>query len=67
MRVGGSGTKLSINGVEQPLVASLFVGDTALLAESESKLQKVEDEFNKSCKTRANVAKKEKFLCLLNC
>lgn len=52
VRVGVSGTKLTTDDVEQPLVGSLFVDDTVLLAESKSELQKVGDEFNRSCRKK---------------
>ncbi len=46
------GSRLKVRGVEQPVVAGLYVDDTMLLAESEGMLQRIVDEFNKVCKRR---------------
>ncbi len=44
--------RLSVRGVEQPLVAGLYADDTVLLAESERKLQRIVDEFDRVCRMR---------------
>ncbi len=52
MKGGGRdlGARLNVRGVEQPVVASLYVDDTVLLAEREWMLQKIVDEFDRVCK-----------------
>ncbi len=54
IKVGGRdlGATLNVRGVEQPLVAGLYVDDTVLLAESEGRLQKIVDIFDRVCKRR---------------
>ncbi len=52
VRVRDLGARLNVGGVEQPVVASLYVDDTLLLAESEGMLQMIVDEFDKVCKRR---------------
>ncbi len=54
MKVGvwDLGARLNVRGVEQPLVAGLYVDDTVLLAESERVLQWIVDEFDTVCKRR---------------
>ncbi len=54
--------RLNVKGVEQPVVASLYVDDTVLLAESEGMLQRTVDEFDRLCKRRklkVNAGKKQ--------
>ncbi len=46
------GARLNVRGVEQPVVAGLYVDDTVLLAESEGDLQRVVNEFYSVCKRR---------------
>ncbi len=46
------GASLNVRGVEQSLVAGLYVDDTVLLAESEGMLQRIVDEFDRICKRR---------------
>ncbi len=52
VRVRDLGAKLNVRGVEQSLVAGLYVDDTMLLAESEGMLQRIVDEFDRLCKSR---------------
>ncbi len=52
VRVRDLGARLNVRGVEQPLVAGLYVDDTVLLAESEGMLQWTVDEFGRVCKRR---------------
>ncbi len=51
-REGDLGTRLTVGGMEQPMVAYLFADDTVLLVESESILQRVVDEFDTIYKRR---------------
>ncbi len=43
---------MNVRGVEQPLVVGLYADDTVLLAESEGKLQRIVDEFDRVCRRR---------------
>ncbi len=54
MKVGvrDLGARLNVRGVEQPVVASLYVDDTVLLAESKGMLQRIVDEYDRVCKRR---------------
>ncbi len=52
VRVRDLGARLNVRGVEEPVVASLYVDDTVLLAESEGMLQEIVDEFDRVCKKR---------------
>ncbi len=54
MKVGvwDLGARLHVRGVEQPLVAGLYVDDTVLLAETEGMLQRIVNEFERVCKRR---------------
>ncbi len=54
MKVGvrNLGARLTVRGVEQPLVVGLYADDTVLLAESEGMLQMIVDEFDRVCKRR---------------
>ncbi len=54
MKVGvrDLGARRNVKGVEQPLVAGLYVDDTVLLAESEGMLQRIVDEFDRVCRRR---------------
>ncbi len=54
MKVGvrDLGARLNVRGVEQPLGVGLYVDDTVLLAESDGRLQRIVDEFERVCKRR---------------
>ncbi len=54
MKVGiwNLGARLNVRRVEQPVVASLYMDDTVLLAESEGMLQRILDEFDRVYKRR---------------
>ncbi len=52
VRVWDGGARLNVRGVEQPLVAGLYVDDTVLLAETGGMLQRIVDEFDRVCKRR---------------
>ncbi len=59
-KVGKVGARLKLNGVDWSVAACLLVDDTVLLAESESKLQRVVDQFHSVCsrkKLRVNAGK----------
>ncbi len=46
------GSRSNVIGVEQHLVAGLYVNDKVLLAESEGILQRIVDEFDRVCRRR---------------
>ncbi len=52
VEVWDSGARLNVRGVEQPVVAGLYVDDTVLLAESEGMLQRIVDKFDRVCKRK---------------
>ncbi len=52
VRVQDLGARLNVRGVEQPVVASLYAGDTVLLAESKGMLQRIVDELDRVCNRR---------------
>ncbi len=54
MKVGvwDLGARLNVRGVEKPLVVSLCADGTMLLAESERRLQRIEDEFDRVYRRR---------------
>ncbi len=52
IKVRDLGSRLNVRGVEQPLMAGLYVDDIVLLAESERMLQRIVDEFDRVCKRR---------------
>ena len=51
-KVGKVGARMNVEGERWWLVTSLFADDSVLMAESESELQKIVDEFNMVCKRR---------------
>ncbi len=54
MKVGvwDLGARLNVRGVEQHVVAGLYVDDTVLLPESEGMRKRIVDEFDRVCKRR---------------
>ncbi len=52
VRVRDLGARVNVRGVEQPVVAGLYVDDTVLLAESEGMLQRIVDEFDRLWKRK---------------
>ncbi len=52
VRVQDLGARLDVKGVEQPLVAGLYVDGIVLVAENEGMLQRIVDEFERACKRR---------------
>lgn len=52
-KVGNVGARLKVNGGSWPVAACLFADDTVLLAESESELQRVVNEFYNVCEEEA--------------
>ncbi len=55
VRVWDLGARLSIRGVEQPLVVGLYADDTVLLDESEGILQRIVGEFDGVCRIKLKV------------
>ncbi len=70
VRVGGLGARLTVRGVEQPLVAGLYADGIVLFAESEGQLKRIVDEFDRIYRRRklkVNAGKRLKlklFVCI---
>ncbi len=48
-KVGNTGSRLKLNGVDWPVARGLFPDDTVVLTENERELQRLVDQFHSVC------------------